>query len=324
MWKRILTFTAAGVLTLAAGGIGYVSLRQPNRMPAEAIQVSMTKDTITRGRYLFTVVADCDGCHSLRDAGKFSAPAVASGRGRGWTMPKELGLPGDVVAPNITPDVETGIGAWTDGEKIRAIREGVGRDGRALFPMMPYQNFAKMSDADVQALVAYMNTLPAIRNPLPKTRLDFPVNYLIAGVPAPARNVPAVNQEDKLGWGRYLVTIAGCGHCHTPMQKGEPLPGMEFAGGEPFRLGTMKAVSANITPDTDTGIGKMSEAEFVERFQQYRKYAVTGVPDVKPESFTLMPWMAFSRMSREELSAIYTYLRTVKPVHHSVETHPVN
>ena len=191
MWKRILTFTAAGILTVTAGGLGYVSLRQPDHLPAESIQVRMTPDAIARGEYLFTVVADCDGCHSQRDATKFSAPAIASGRGRGWAMPKELGLPGDVVAPNITPDVETGIGAWTDGEKIRAIREGVGRDGRALFPMMPYQNFAKMSDADVQALVAYMNTLPAIRNPLPRTQLNFPVNYLIASVPTPARNVPA-------------------------------------------------------------------------------------------------------------------------------------
>jgi mono/diheme cytochrome c family protein len=322
MWKRILLFSGLAVVTIAGLGFAYLSLRKPNLLPAESIQVRMTPENIARGEHLFTVVADCDGCHSERDITKFAAPVVVRGRGRGWQFPKELGLPGEVVAPNITPDVETGIGAWTDGEKIRAIREGVSRDGRPLFPMMPYKAFAKMSDADVQALVAYMNTLPAVRNPLPRTQLEFPVNYLITAAPAPARNVGPANTANKLEWGRYLVTIANCIGCHSPAEKGEIKPGMEFAGGEPFRVGNFKAVSANITPDVDTGIGKMSEAEFVERFHQYRKYAQEGVPGVKPESFTIMPWMAFSKLSPEELGAIYTYLRTVKPVHHSVETHP--
>jgi mono/diheme cytochrome c family protein len=322
MWKRLLLFGGLGAATLAALGFVYLSMRKPNLLPAESIQVPMTPENIARGKHLFTVIADCDGCHSERDLTRFSAPVIASGRGRGWLFPPELGLPGEVVAPNITPDVETGIGAWTDGEKIRAIREGVSRDGRPLFPMMPYQSFAKMSDSDVQALVAYMNTLPAVRNPLPRTRLNFPVNYLITSAPAPARSVANVNPADKLEWGRYLVTIASCMGCHSPAEKGEIKPGMEFAGGEPFRIGNHKAVSANITPDPDTGIGKMSEAEFIERFHQYRKYAQEGVPAVKPESFTIMPWMALTQLSPEELGAIYTYLRTVKPVRHSVETHP--
>ena len=322
MWKKILLFGSLGVVTVIGAGFGYLSLRSPNLLPAESIQVLMTPENIARGEYLFTVLADCDGCHSERDLSKFTAPAVARGRGRGWQLPKELGLPGDVVAPNITPDVETGIGAWTDGEKIRAIREGISRDGRPLFPMMPYQGFAKMSDNDVQALVAYMNTLPAVRNPLPRTNLNFPVNYLITGAPAPSRNIAAPNKSNKLEWGRYLVTVGGCGGCHTPMEKGAPIPGKEFAGGESFTVASYKAVSANITPDTDTGIGKMSEAEFIERFHQYKKYVQDGPPATTPENFTLMPWLSFARMPSEDLSAIYAYLRTVKPVNHSVETHP--
>ena len=77
-------------------------------------------------------------------------------------FPKEMGLPGRIASRNITPDVETGIGAWTDGEKIRAIREGISRDGTMLFPMMPYARFRKMSDEDVMSLVAYLNTLPPV------------------------------------------------------------------------------------------------------------------------------------------------------------------
>ena len=322
MWKKILLFGSLGLVSVIGAGFGYLSLRSPNHLPAESIQVPMTPENIARGEYLFTVVADCDGCHSERDLSKFTAPVVARGRGRGWQLPKELGLPGDVVAPNITPDVETGIGAWTDGEKIRAIREGVGRNGRPLFPMMPYQGYAKMSDNDVQSLVAYMNTLPAVRNPLPRTKLDFPVNYLITGAPAPSRNVAAPDKSNKLEWGRYLVTVAGCGVCHTQMEKGEPIPGKAFAGGEPFVVANYKAVSANITPDKDTGIGKMSEAEFIERFHQYKKYLQDGPPATTPENFTLMPWLSFARMPSEDLSAIYAYLRTVQPVNHSVETHP--
>jgi mono/diheme cytochrome c family protein len=323
MWKRLLLLSAVAITSVIGAGFAYLTLRSPKSLPAESIQVRITPENIARGEYLFTVLADCDGCHSERDLSKFSAPVVVRGRGRGWQFPKEMGLPGKIVAPNITPDVETGIGAWTDGEKIRAIREGISRDGRPLFPMMPYQSLAKMSDNDVQALVAYMNTLTAIRNPLPRTELDFPVKYLITTAPAPARNVAAVDTKNRVEWGRYLATLSGCEGCHSPREKGEPIPGKLFAGGEPFRLGTMLALSANITPDVDTGIGKMSESEFIERFHQYRKYADEGPPEVKPESFTVMPWMAFARMSSEELSAVYAFLRTVTPVNHSVETHPV-
>lgn len=323
MWRKTILFGILGLGTLAAGGYGYLRMRSPTLLPAEPVQVRMTPESIARGQYIFTVLGDCDGCHSQRNWAKFSGPVEPRGRGMGWAFPKELGLPGNVVAPNITPDVETGIGAWTDGEKIRAIREGVSRDGRALFPMMPYKNFANMSDSDVEALVAYLNTIPAIRNPLPTTSLDFPVNFLITSVPAPSRNVSGPDAAVPLAFGRYLVTMAGCAECHTPMQRGEPIPGKEFAGGELFQLGPNKVVSANITPDPDTGIGKMSEIEFIERFHQYRKYTETGPPAVKPESFTLMPWIAFSKMSREELSAIYRYLGSVKPVNNSVETHPV-
>lgn len=275
MWKRILLLAAGGITTVIGAGYAYVSLRPLNLLPAESIQVCMTPENISRGEYLFTVAADCDGCHSQRDLSKFSAPVISRGRGRGWRFPKELGLPGTVVAPNITPDVETGIGAWTDGEKIRAIREGIGRDGRALFPMMPYRNFARMSDDDVQSLVAYMNTLPAIHNPLPRTTLDFPVNYLIATAPAPARNVAAADPNNKLEWGRYLVSIARC--------DSEALQ-----------------------------VRKVSEAEFIERFHQNLNYAQRGTTGLRAGSLNVTSWRKLAKISREELSAIYAFLRTVE------------
>ncbi|MBM3764777.1 MAG: cytochrome c [Acidobacteria bacterium] len=317
MIKKILILSLGLIVALIGGGFCYLQLKQPNSLPPQDIQVPSTPEAIARGEYIFTVLADCDGCHSQRDATKFGLPVIVSGRGRGFTFPPELGLPGNVTAPNITSDMETGIGAWTNGEKIRAIREGISRDGRALFAFMPYQAFAKMSDKDVLSLVAYINTLPPVKNATPRTELKFPVNLLIKFDPAPARNVPEM--ADK---GEYLVTIAECQTCHTILKDGVPTPGMEFAGGEPFSMLGFKVVSANITPDNDTGIGKLSEAEFVEKFRQYRKYDVEGAPPLTADNFTLMPWLPFSRLSDEELKAIYGYLRKVKPVSHAVETRP--
>jgi hypothetical protein len=233
------------------------------------------------------------------------------------------GLPGTVVAPNITPDLETGIGTWTDGEKIRAIREGVDKNGRALFPMMPYTHYRSMSDEDVEALVAYLDVLPAVRNPLPQTELNFPVNLMIKFTPQPAGTVAVPLRSDRAKYGEYLVTIGGCSDCHTQAEKGQPVPGMDFAGGRVFASSFGTVVTANITPDVETGIGKWSEEFFLKKFYDYKGYVEHGAPPVSgPEQFTLMPWLGLSQLPPEDLGAIYTFLRTVKPVYHAVETHP--
>lgn len=125
------------------------------------------------------------------------------------------GLPGKLVAPNLTPDRETGLGNWTDGEKIRAIREGISKDGHVLHPTMPYPSYFYMSDVDVQALVAYLDTMPAIRNPLPRTERPPNVVKDIRGKPRPVRE-PASQRS----YGEYLVTNAYCDECHAPQQKG--------------------------------------------------------------------------------------------------------
>ena len=178
MWKKVVAAVALVIFAAAGVGFGYLYLRKPAVAPPPAIQVEMTPERIERGRWLFGNLAACDGCHSERDFTRFGGPVVDGGLGKGFVFPAELGMPGTVVAPNITPDKETGIGAWTDGEKIRAIREGIGRDGRVLFPMMPYPNYRRMSDEDVYSLVAFLNTLAPARSSLPRTKIDFPVSML--------------------------------------------------------------------------------------------------------------------------------------------------
>jgi mono/diheme cytochrome c family protein len=322
MLKRILLTVLIFVAVVAGGGLAYLYLRKPEAAKPLSIQVATTPDRVARGKHLFETICDCDGCHSQRDPSRFALPVVTSGRGRGFEFPPEMGLPGRVIAPNITPDKETGIGNWTAGEKIRAIRDGVGRDGHALFPMMPYTYYRSMSDDDVQAIVAYMNTLAPIRNALPRSEIQFPVSLLIKGAPRPAGNVLPVSQSDKPKWGQYLTAMAGCIECHTPMEKGEAIPGKRLAGGREFRFPQGTVVSANITPDPETGIGRWTEQQFLEKIYEYKDYAEKGSPVVGPESFTLMPWLTLCRWSPEELGAVFAYLKVQPPVKNAVETHP--
>ncbi len=314
---RYTLFVLAGLLVLASAAFGYLYFRTPNSAPPLSIKVDMSPARVERGRYIYRL-ADCDGCHSERDFTRFNGPVVESGRGRGNVLPFK-DLPGRVVASNITPDPETGIGAWTDGEKIRAIREGIGRDGRALFPMMPYQGFRYMSDDDVQCLVAYLNTLPPVRNVLPKTELPLPVAMMIKFTPEPAGKVGARDRRATRVYGEYLATLGGCMDCHTPFEKGRLDLGMKFAGGRKFEVPGMSVVSANITPHEDTGIGKWDFARFQQRFRAYRPYVDQGSPKAGPERFTIMPWLNLSQLPDEDLQAIFEYLNSLTPIEHAVE-----
>jgi len=321
--KRYLLGSSLVVVAALGGAFGFFAMRKPAMAAPSSVKVEMSSERIARGKYLFQVVSGCDDCHTDRDWTKFSAPPNVLTRGRGVTFPADMGLPGKVSSKNITPDPVTGLGAWTDGEKIRAIREGVSRDGYALFPMMPYNVYRHMSDDDVNALVAYLNSLPPITHAVPPTQLDFPVNLLIKSAPQPvAGSVVTPDRADPVKYGEYMVHIAGCIECHTPSEKGEPVKGMTFAGGQEFHLGKFLVHTANITPDAETGIGEWTEARFIQKFRGYAQFAETGAPKAVQANFTMMPWTAFSKLTDEDLKAIFAYLRTVKPVYNRVDKHP--
>jgi mono/diheme cytochrome c family protein len=322
MRKHLLM--AAGALTFAAGSaLGYLVLRQPLSAPAPDINVKMTPERIARGRHLFHHVAGCEGCHSERDFDRFGGPVMRPAVGRQFAA--ESGLPGKVVAPNLTPDRETGLGRWSDGEKIRAIREGISRDGRALFPFMPYAGYRRMSDDDVQAIVAYLNSLKPMRNPLPRTELTFAANALMKSAPRPVDGtIASPDRSNPIAYGAYLSAIGGCFGCHTPKVEGQPAKGKEFAGGRVFSTPQGTVVSTNITPDAATGIGSWSESRFVQRFLCHREDAahLAQLPPTTRFNITVMPWLGYSHLEREELTAIYAYLRSRKPVRNEVAKHP--
>jgi hypothetical protein len=223
-----------------------------------------------------------------------------------------LDLPGRIVAPNITPDPETGAGNWTDDQLARAIREGIGHDGRALFPMMPYSFFQKMSDEDLAAIVVYLRSIPPVRHPLPKTEIIFPVKYLIRAIPEPVTEpVAAPNPRDRVKWGEYLVRMSWCKECHTPMNKGEVVKGMDFAGGFPVEWPGGKSVaSANITPDP-SGISYYDEDLFIQAIRTGKVRARQLSP--------MMPYMFYRNYNDDDLKAIFAYLRTLKPIRHRVD-----
>src|SRR3954467_12524654 len=189
---KIVGLVLGSALCVAVAGASYFVFREPTTAPPLDIKVEMTPERIARGKYIFTL-SDCNGCHSGRDFSRFDGPVIESQRGQGVEFPKEMGLPGRIASRNITMDVETGIGGWTDGEKIRAIREGISRDGSMLFPMMPYARFRNMSDEDVQSLVAYLNTLPPVKHKVEPSQVAFPVSMLVKSVPQPAGSVPPPN-----------------------------------------------------------------------------------------------------------------------------------
>ena len=293
--------------------------------PRANITVESSPERVARGKYLYTVVADCDSCHGERDYSRLYAPVTASGKGSVLVL---QGLPGKIVAPNITPDRETGLGNWTDGEKIRAIREGISKDSHALHPTMPYPSYYYMSDVDVQALVAYLNVLPAIRNPLPRTELPPDVVKEIRGKPRPVREpVPPANPANQRSYGEYLVTIAYCDECHTPQKKGgTPDILRRYAGGQVFRTAYGSVVSANITPDKDTGIGNWDFLRFRDRLRTFPKEysGVDKLPKIGPDRFTLMHYIAYAGLTDDDMAAIFSFLGVQMAVTQKVEPHPAN
>jgi hypothetical protein len=315
--KSIFLWVGSGLL--AFGAVSVAALFIPRSATNLALTVPRNAEHVERGRYIFEHVSDCSGCHSVRDFSRFGGPVVKGGTGKGHEIP---GTPFRVVAPNITPDRATGIGDWTDGEKIRAIREGIGRDGRVLFPMMPYSSFRNMSDYDVQSLVAYLDTLTPIYNPLPRTQVPDKLRFLMRMGQKSVRTVSSPERDESSEYGAYLVSIAGCGGCHTPKERGRGRSEMRFAGGAEFRFPPVMVVSANITPDPETGIGSWTKDYFLAKFRQHANYGPDGPPEVGPEQFTVMPWLAFGQLDVHDLTAIYNYLQTQAPVRQKVQTHP--
>jgi mono/diheme cytochrome c family protein len=311
---KILLWAGITLVALLVAGIsstiGWRPFIGPRARPLTSRQFERTPQRLERGRYLFTSSTGCTGCHSLHDWNTHGGPVLPGGEGIGQVM-WFSDLPGRIVASNITPDPETGAGNWTDDQLARAIREGIGHDGRALFPMMPYENLRHMSDEDLASLVVYMRSLPPVRHELPKSEIIFPVKYLIRNAPKPLTEpVSSPERTDPVKWGHYLVTIASCSECHTPRVRGEVVPGLDYGGGFLLEGPWGTAAGANITPD-GSGIGYYDETLFIQAMR-------TGYVKARKLN-SIMPFEEFGKLTDDDLKAMFAYLRTLKPVKHRVD-----
>ena len=269
-----------------------------------------TPQRLERGQYLATAVNGCVACHAELDwqAAGFPVKPGTEGGGRSWA---DEGLPW-LTAPNITPNRETGAGAWTDDMLARAIREGISHDGRALFPVMPYAQYRFMSDEDLASVVVYIRSLAPLSRALSPTNVPFPVNRFINAVPEPVTQpVPEPDRHDPVAYGDYLVRMGACRDCHTPANaQGAPIASMEFAGGFVLTGPYGQVASSNLTPDP-SGIPYYDAGFFLEVMR-------TGQAKAR-KIHDAMPWNVYGKQTDGDLRAMFAYLQTVKPVRHRVD-----
>ncbi len=295
----------------------YLHYALPNVDPAPEIMVEITEERLVRGAYLANHVAICMDCHAVRDWSLFSAPLVKGTLGAGGErFGPEMGVPGELHSANVTP---YGVSKYTDGELFRLITSGVTRDNRVLFPLMPYMAYNQMDREDVLSIIAYIRSLEPIEKDIPVSRVDFPVNLFIKLDVPEYPDVKRPDAADRLAYGQYLTTIGACADCHN--YSDGPNIDLEnpFRGGFEFKFPNGMIVrSANITPDSTTGIGLWSEQMFVDRFKTFNPDS-TAYTKVEEGGFnTPMPWTMYAGMKEDDLRAIYTYLRSLRPIKSAV------
>lgn len=312
---KILGIIFGVLIILMFIGYAYITTKYPDVGPAPDMKIVSTPEMVERGKYLANTFAACMDCHSDRDFGKFTGPPVPGTDGKGGMDFGESA--GFVPAKNITSDVETGLGSWTDGEVFRAITMGVDKDGNPLGPMMPYMYYRLLDENDIKAIIAYIRTLPPIKNNVPEHDFNFPVNLIFRTLPSAPDFKKLPDPKNTVATGEYYG--GACVACHAPMDKGEFIADKFLAGGVEFPLpGGGIVRSANITPDKETGIGNWTKEQFIQRFKSYLN-PETHVP-VKPGEFnTVMPWVNLAQATDADLGAIYDYLMTQKPIKNKVE-----
>jgi mono/diheme cytochrome c family protein len=314
LFGKILLYIIAGVIVLLIAGFSYLMIAFPAVGDAKDIKIELTPERIARGEYLYHNVSMCGDCHTERQWDKYSAPTdeTVSGGGNVTDFVEKAGFPGDFYAANITPKFKK---SWTDGELLRAITCGVSKDGRPLFPVMPYMNYGKMSKEDIYSIIAYVRTLNPVDKIIPVSKPKFPMTLIMKMMPKEAEFGEIPSKSDAVKYGQYMANAAACSDCHTPMEKGKPMMELAYAGGREFPIPTGGVVqSANITPDKNYGIGNWSKEMFIARFKGYADSNYV-FHKVEPNTMnTIMPWKKYSGMKEEDLGAIYDYLMTMKPV----------
>jgi len=267
-------------------------------VPAVAGEVDHQDFTrVERGRYLATA-SDCISCHTVPGSGR----PFAGGR------PIETPF-GNIVAPNITPDLETGIGAWTDDEFDTAVRKGIGPRSGRLYPAMPYTAYTKMSRDDVLAIRAYLSTVQPVSNRVVANTLPFPFNIRTAMLVWNAlyfkQGEYAFDPQKPREWNRGAFLVDGpahCGACHTPKSM---LGGDKLA--QYLQGSYLQGWSApDITNDANRGLGNWT-IEDIATYLKTGHNRATAATGPMAEAVDL----SFSKLTDDDARAIATYLKSL-------------
>lgn len=292
------------VLLLIVIGVGaYFVLNRTDHDDGTAPAIAgapANADPVARGEYLARA-ADCVACHTVPETGKPFAGGVA------FKLPF-----GTIYSSNITADEETGIGRWSDDEFVRAVREGVRKDGKHLYPAFPYTSYTQLSRADVLAIKAYLFTLPKVRQPETPNDLGFPFNqrwamgFWNAAFFRSQRFEPDASRSPEWNAGAYLAGALGhCAECHTPrnlgygLSHGDELAGQELQGWRAY----------NITSDPEHGVGKWSDEALVQYLST--GYAAGHASANGPMGEAVAHSLQF--LKPEDTAALVAWLRTVPP-----------
>ncbi|KAA3613350.1 MAG: cytochrome C [Calditrichaeota bacterium] len=309
---KIVGILLGVIVLLLIGGVVFLMLRFPLIEEAPIVKIDATTELIERGEYLVNNVTACFECHSPNNETYFSKPIIKGKEGSGRLfLGDESGFPGNLYSRNITP---TTLKNWTDGEIMRAVTSGIGKDGNPLFAIMPYKSYQQLSEPDLHAIIAYLRSIPALEGETTATTLNFPLNLVVRIMPKPAQAKPHPDFTNALERGKYLTFIAGCHSCHTNGEDAAP-----FSGGTEYPLNNGMLRSANITPDNETGLGSWTLEDFIQKFRMFAEPEMQTTVVADDSYNTEMPWTVYAGMTEEDLTAIYTYLRSVKPVKNSID-----
>jgi mono/diheme cytochrome c family protein len=314
MRALVLTFvTATLVGGVALAATQTVAKKKPATPAAVAARVE-------RGHHLVQVMG-CGDCHTPGTFyGSPDMSRLLAGSEMGWKGPW-----GVHYAANLTPDEDTGIGYWTAAEIAKVLRTGIRPDGTAIGAPMPIDNYKRLTQADAEAIGAFLLSLKPVKHKVPAAlKPGDTISGSIAEFPPPSQwdapRDPATPPADEplskdpvVAQGQYLVSVIACNDCHTPGSLyGAPDRTQFLAGSEMGWSGPWGTVyAANLTPDTDTGLGKWSVAEIAKTIRTGNR------PDGR-QLAPAMPWLDFANLTDMEATAIATYLKSLPAIVHSV------
>ena len=256
------------------------------------VTVVQAETPLERGTYLVRGIAACGNCHT---------PKGPEGDMPGMELAGMIYEDSNAEViyqfPNITPDVETGVGGWTEEQLVAAIRQGIRPDGSVMTGIMPFELYRQLSDDDAKAIVAYIRSVPAVRNVIPGSEMGERQKG------SETLTVAEVSRDDAVAYGAYLAGPVGhCIECHTPGSHGK----VEYAdhlgaGGRIFAGPWGQSVSSNITP---AGLSRWTDDELKTMISR----------GVRPDGSPMLPPMGYGyykNVSDADLGAIVAYLRSL-------------